>query len=121
MAIRKKDIAEELGVSLVTVPRVICNRADAREVTWRRVLERAKEFNCTPNPAARAVAERGRTDEDFGREYARPDPQRNTIRTTTFSLAKGRLQRSIINPIAAGNSQLCAEHPPLSYRVRLFE
>lgn len=121
MAIRKMDIAEDLGVSLVTVQRVICNRADAREVTWRRVLERAKEFNCKPNSAARAVAERARTDEDFGREYARPDPQRNAMRTTTLSLPKGRLQRSIINPTAAENFQLRAGHPPLSYLVRLSE
>jgi hypothetical protein len=43
----------------------------------------------------RAVAERVRTDEDCGREYARPDPPRDAMRTSkravTFAYRPGRV------------------------------
>ena len=43
----------------------------------------------------RAVAERVRTDEDFGGEYARPDPSRDAMRTSTkagtFAYRPGRV------------------------------
>jgi LacI family transcriptional regulator len=50
-----KDIARELGVSVVTVSKVIRNHADIGEETRQRVLKRVKELNYQPNPAARAL------------------------------------------------------------------
>ena len=55
-----KDIARELGVSVVTVSKVIRNHADIGEETRQRVLKRVKELNYQPNPAARALVT-GRT------------------------------------------------------------
>jgi len=50
-----KDIARELGVSVVTVSKVIRNHADIGEETRQRVLKRVRELNYQPNPAARAL------------------------------------------------------------------
>ncbi len=50
-----KDIARELGVSVVTVSKVIRKHADIGEETRQRVLKRVKELNYQPNPAARAL------------------------------------------------------------------
>lgn len=50
-----KDIARELGVSVVTVSKVIRNHTDIGEETRQRVLKRVKELNYQPNPAARAL------------------------------------------------------------------
>jgi len=50
-----KDIARELGVSVVTVSKVIRNHADIGEETRQRVLRRVRELNYQPNPAARAL------------------------------------------------------------------
>ncbi len=50
-----KDIARELGVSVVTVSKVLRNHADIGEETRQRVLKRVKELNYQPNPAARAL------------------------------------------------------------------
>ncbi len=50
-----KDIARELGVSVVTVSKVLRNHADIGEKTRQRVLERVQELNYQPNPAARAL------------------------------------------------------------------
>jgi len=50
-----KDIARELGVSVVTVSKVIRNHADIGEETRQRVLKRVEELNYQPNPAARAL------------------------------------------------------------------
>jgi len=50
-----KDIARELGVSVVTVSKVIRNHSDIGEQTRQRVLKRVKELNYEPNPAARAL------------------------------------------------------------------
>ena len=55
-----KDIARELGVSVVTVSKVVRNHADIGEETRQRVLKRIKELNYQPNPAARALVT-GRT------------------------------------------------------------
>lgn len=60
MAIRLKDIAEELGVSVVTVSKVLRGKTDIGERTRRRVLERMKELNYRPNMLARGLAS-GRT------------------------------------------------------------
>ena len=41
MAVRMKDIARELGVSVVTVSKVLRNHSDIGEETRERVLEAA--------------------------------------------------------------------------------
>jgi LacI family transcriptional regulator len=55
MPVTMKDIAEELGLSVVTVSKVIRNHSDIGEQTRRRVLKRIKELNYQPNMAARAL------------------------------------------------------------------
>jgi LacI family transcriptional regulator len=56
MAVRLKDIAEELGVSLVTVSKVLRNKPGVGEVTRKRVLKRVRELNYRPNMLARSLA-----------------------------------------------------------------
>ena len=60
MAATMKDIARDLGVSVVTVSKVLRNHSDIGANTRKRVLERVKELNYQPNPAARALVT-GRT------------------------------------------------------------
>jgi LacI family transcriptional regulator len=60
MAVRLKDIARDLGVSVVTVSKVLRGNADIGEVTRKRVLKRMKELNYQPNMMARGLAS-GRT------------------------------------------------------------
>ena len=60
MAVRLKDIARDLGVSVVTVSKVLRGNADIGEETRRRVLKRMKELNYQPNMMARGLAS-GRT------------------------------------------------------------
>ena len=55
-----KDIARELGLSVVTISKVIRNHSDISEETRQRVLKRIKELNYEPNMAARALVT-GRT------------------------------------------------------------
>lgn len=55
MAIRLKDIARDLGVSVVTVSKVLRNHEDIGTDTRDRVLKRIKELNYQPNLAARAL------------------------------------------------------------------
>ena len=55
MAVTMKDIAQDVGVSLITVSKVMRNQTDVSERTRKRVLERAKELNYTPNLAARTL------------------------------------------------------------------
>jgi LacI family transcriptional regulator len=62
MPVTMKDIARELGVSVVTVSKVLRNHEDIGEETRQRVLKRIKELNYHPNPAARALV--------TGRSYA---------------------------------------------------
>ena len=60
MAVRMKDIARDLGVSVVTVSKVLRNHSDIGEETRQRVLKRVKELDYRPNLAARALVT-GRT------------------------------------------------------------
>ena len=60
MAVRLKDIARDLGVSVVTVSKVLRGNADIGEETRKRVLRRMKELNYQPNMMARGLAS-GRT------------------------------------------------------------
>ena len=55
MATRLKDIARDLGVSVVTVSKVLRNHEDISTETRDRVLKRIKELNYQPNLAARAL------------------------------------------------------------------
>src|SRR5665213_2538585 len=55
MAVTMKDIARDLGISVVAVSKVLRNQHDIGVETRRRVLERAKALNYRPNFAARAL------------------------------------------------------------------
>ena len=55
MPVRLKDIARDLGVSAVTVSKVLRNHPDIGEETRKRVLARVRELNYQPNLAARAL------------------------------------------------------------------
>jgi LacI family transcriptional regulator len=58
MATRMKDIAVDLGVSLMTVSKALRNHSDISEETRERVLKRARELNYEPNWIARSLATR---------------------------------------------------------------
>lgn len=60
MTVRMKDIARDLGVSVVTVSKVLRNHSDISEATRERVLARVKELDYRPNLAARSLVT-GRT------------------------------------------------------------
>lgn len=60
MAVTMKDIARDVGVSVITVSKVLRNHEDIGERTRKRVLDRVRELNYTPNLAARALVT-GRT------------------------------------------------------------
>jgi LacI family transcriptional regulator len=55
MAVTMKDIARDLGVSVVTVSKALRNHSDISEETRQRVLKRVRELNYYPNLAARAL------------------------------------------------------------------
>ena len=56
MAVRMKDIAEDLGVSLMTVSKALRNHTDVSEETRRRIWQRARELEYEPNLIARSLA-----------------------------------------------------------------
>lgn len=56
MPVRMKDIAKDLGVSLMTVSKGLRNQPGLGEATRQRVLKRAKELNYLPNINARSLA-----------------------------------------------------------------
>ena len=55
MPARMKDIAKDLGVSPVTVSKVLRNRPDIAEETRERVLQRVKELDYEPNVLAQSL------------------------------------------------------------------
>jgi LacI family transcriptional regulator, galactose operon repressor len=55
MVTRLKDIAEELGVSVVTVSRALRDRPDIAKETKAKILERVKQLNYRPNLMARSL------------------------------------------------------------------
>ena len=55
MPVRMKDIAKDLGLSVVTISKVLRNHDDIGEKTRERVLARVKELNYRPNLAARSL------------------------------------------------------------------
>jgi LacI family transcriptional regulator len=60
MSTRMKDIARDLGVSVITVSKVLRNHPDVGDKTRQRVLARVKELDYRPNLAARSLVT-GRT------------------------------------------------------------
>jgi LacI family transcriptional regulator len=56
MAIRLKDIARELNVSVITVSKALRGHTDISEATRERVLARVKELDYRPNMLARSLA-----------------------------------------------------------------
>jgi len=60
MTTRMKDIAKDLGVSIMTVSKVLRNHPDVGDETRERVLARVKELDYQPNLAARSLVT-GRT------------------------------------------------------------
>jgi LacI family transcriptional regulator len=55
MAVRLKGIARDLGVSAVTVSKVLRNHSDISAETRARVWKRIREVDYRPNPVARAL------------------------------------------------------------------
>lgn len=55
MVTRLKDIADELGVSVVTVSRALRNRPDIAKATKAKILDRVKQLNYRPNLMARSL------------------------------------------------------------------
>ena len=49
MAVRMKDIARELGLSVVTVSKALRNHGDISEATRKRVMRRIEEVGYRPN------------------------------------------------------------------------
>src|SRR5712672_744578 len=58
LSARMKDIAQDLGVSLMTVSKALRSHSDISEETKRRVLKRARELNYRPNWIARSLVTR---------------------------------------------------------------
>lgn len=56
LAVRLKDIAQDLGLSTVTVSKVLRNNPDISARTRALVLKRMKELNYRPNMLARGLA-----------------------------------------------------------------
>ena len=67
MTIRLKDIANELGLSVVTISKVLRDHPDIGAETRKRVLKRMRELNYQPNLAARSLVTRADMDTRSGR------------------------------------------------------
>jgi LacI family transcriptional regulator len=55
MAVRLKDIAQDLGLSVVTISKALRNHPDIAEKTRKRVLRRVRELDYQPNLMARSL------------------------------------------------------------------
>lgn len=55
MAVRLKDIAQDLGLSVVTISKALRNHPDIAEETRARILARVKELDYQPNLMARSL------------------------------------------------------------------
>jgi len=55
LAVRMKDIARDLGVSLMTVSKALRSHSDISEQTRQRVLKRMRELNYQPDWIARSM------------------------------------------------------------------
>ena len=58
MAVRLKDVAQALNLSISTVSAVLHNRADFSEATRKRVLRKVEELHYQPNSLARSLVTR---------------------------------------------------------------
>src|SRR6202023_2293378 len=58
MAVTMQDIARDVGVSVVTVSKVLRNKGKISAATRKRVLRRAKELNYQTNWIARSLVTR---------------------------------------------------------------
>jgi LacI family transcriptional regulator len=58
LAVRMKDIAQDLGVSLMTVSKALRSHTDISEQTRKRVMKRARELDYKPNWIARSLVTR---------------------------------------------------------------
>lgn len=56
MAVRLKDIARDLGISVITASKALRGAKDISEDTRQRVLKRMQELNYRPNMMARGLA-----------------------------------------------------------------
>src|SRR5437868_15456626 len=56
MPIRMKDIARDLGLSAITVSKVLRNHPDISEETRQLVLKRVADLDYRPNELARGLA-----------------------------------------------------------------
>lgn len=57
--VRIKDIAEQAGVSIGTVDRVLHNRGEVKKATKEKILKIAEKLNYKPNTAAQALKSSG--------------------------------------------------------------
>jgi LacI family transcriptional regulator len=55
MVVRLKDIAQDLGISIVSVSKALRNHPDIAKETRERILKRVKEMNYRPNLMARSL------------------------------------------------------------------
>jgi LacI family transcriptional regulator len=55
MSTRMKDIARDLGVSVITISKILRNHPDVGDETRERVLARVKELDYQPNLTARSL------------------------------------------------------------------
>src|SRR6202000_1682310 len=55
MMVRLKDIAVDLGLSVVTISKVLRNHPDIAEETRQRVLKRVQDLDYQPNITARSL------------------------------------------------------------------
>ncbi len=55
MSVTMKDIARDVGVSVVTVSKALSNRSDIGEETRRRIVKSARKLNYRPNLTARSL------------------------------------------------------------------
>jgi LacI family transcriptional regulator len=58
LALRMKDIADDLGVSLMTVSKALRGHTDISEATRERILRRAEQLKYQPNWIARSLVTR---------------------------------------------------------------
>jgi len=58
LSARMKDIARDLGVSLMTVSKALRSHNDISEATRRRVQQRARELDYQPNWVAQSLVTR---------------------------------------------------------------
>jgi LacI family transcriptional regulator len=93
MSARMKDIAQDLGVSLMTVSKALRGHNDISEATRKRVIQRAAQLDYRPNWVARSLV---------------------TRRTHTIGLVIPDLMHSFFAEVAKGISR---KLDPLGYQI----